>query len=250
MISIIALICENPALYLSEMCSKINEATGVSVSGSTVCKIVHRNGFSKKKLTKVALQRSIQHRGVYGKCIAVPSRLFVWVDETGSDRRDQLRKFGYSIRGQPATCKRLLTRGIRISAIVAMSSDGVLAHELHTGSTDSKIFIDFIRGSLIPSMRPFPDKHSIIIMDNCTIHHSQELKDLVESVGILLLYLPPYSPDYNLIEELFSYLKYYLKKYEDLIQALPTPVTIIETALDSITISKCNGWIDGCHYDV
>ena len=112
-------------------------------------------------------------------------------------------------------------------------------------------FFDFVRGSLIPAMQPFPDKHSIIVMDNCLIHHVQEiLKDFIESMGILILFLPPYSPDYNPIEELFSYLKYYLKEHEDLIQALPTPVPVIEEALERVTSTKCNQWINDSGYDV
>ena len=83
--------------------------------------------------------------------------------------------------------------------------------------TNSDKFIDYIRGSLIPTMQPFPDKHSIFIWDNCSIHHVAEVKNLIEDAGILLIFLPPYCPDYNPIEELFSYLKYYLKEHEDLI---------------------------------
>ena len=78
------------------------------------------------------------------------------------------------------------------------------------GSTDSDKFIDFIRGGLIPTMQPFPDKNSILIMDNCSIHHVAEMKELIEDAGILLIFMSPYSPDYNPIEELFSYPKYYL----------------------------------------
>ena len=72
-----------------------------------------------------------------------------------------------------------------------MSSSGVLAYELSTGSTDSMKFMDFLRGSLIPSMQPFPDKHSVIIMDNCSIHHTQEVKDLIENSGIVLFCTMP-----------------------------------------------------------
>ncbi len=57
-----------------------------------------------------------------------PRDFLVWVDETGTDRRDQLRQFGYSVRGFPAVSNHLLTR---VSAIVAMSSDGVEAYELY-----------------------------------------------------------------------------------------------------------------------
>ena len=214
---IIALVHENPALYLHEICAMIVEATGITVSGSTVCKVLHRNGFTRKKLVKVAMQRSTEHRGAFmANILQYPRDFLVWVDETGSDGRDQLRKSGYTLRGLPPVCKRLHARGTRISAIVGMSSDGVEAYELSVSSTDSDKFIDFIRRSLIPTMQPFPDKNSILIMDNCSIHVA-EVKELVEDAGILLIFRPPYSPDYNPIEELFSYLKYYLKEHNDLI---------------------------------
>lgn len=152
------------------------------------------------------------------------------MDETGTDRRDQLQKFGYSLRGEPAVCKQLLVCGTRLSAIVGMSCDGVETYEIYSGTTDACKFLDFVRGNLIPSMQPFSDKHSIIIMDNCTIHHVQEDKDLIENSGIVRFYLPPYSPDYNPI---VSYLKYYLKEHEDLVQVLPSPIPLIEEALES-----------------
>jgi hypothetical protein len=177
-----------------------------------------------------------------------PRDFFVWVDETGTDRRDQLRKFGYALRGYPAVCKRLLVRGTRVSAIVGMASSGILAYELSTGSTDSLKFVDFIRSKLIPSMQPFPAQHSIVIMDNCAVHHVQEIKDVIESVGIELIFLPPYSPDYNPIEELFSYLKYYLKDHENLIQTIPAPNVVIEAGLNNVTRSMCNGWINDSKY--
>ena len=62
---IIGLIHENPASYLHEICSKIFEVTGVTVSGSTICKVLHKNGYSWKKLVKVALQKSTEHRGAF-----------------------------------------------------------------------------------------------------------------------------------------------------------------------------------------
>ena len=62
---VIALLHENPGLYLREICSMINEVTGISVSGSTVCRILHKNGISRKKLSKIALQRSDEQRGAF-----------------------------------------------------------------------------------------------------------------------------------------------------------------------------------------
>ena len=50
---------------------------------------------------------------------------------------------------------------------------------------------------------------SIVVLDNCSIHHMQHVIDLFVAAGILVLFLPPYSPDYMPIEETFSYVKYY-----------------------------------------
>ena len=80
------------------------------------------------------------------------------------------------------------------------------------------------------------------------MHHVQELKDLVRDAGILLLFLPPYSPDYNPIEELFSYAKYYLKEHDEIAQALNDVTSILQSAFDNVTSHQCNGWITHSGY--
>jgi transposase len=97
---IIGLLIVNPGLYLTEMCAKVKGATGVSVSGPTVCRLLKRNGYTRKKIVQVAKQRCEQYRGTFmAQVLLYPVEYFVWVDETGSDRRDHIRKFGYQIRG-------------------------------------------------------------------------------------------------------------------------------------------------------
>ena len=119
-----------------------------------------------------------------------------------------------------------------------------------SGSVNSNIFYDFIRGSLIPQMHPFDRESpkSIVIMDNCSIHHVSEVEQLFDAVGIVVLFLPPYSPDYNPIEQTFSYVKYYLKQHDDLIQTIGNPEVVVRAAFTSITPSHCKGWIDNCGY--
>jgi len=53
-------------------------------------------------------------------------------------------------------------------------------------------------------MKPYPDARSVLVLDNCRIHHNDALLDLVWAAGCLVLYLPAYSPDFNPIEESFS----------------------------------------------
>ena len=102
-----------------------------------------------------------------------PREYFVWVDETGSDARTHIRRFGYSLLGIPPVYTRTLARGKRISAIAAISSEGLCSVELTYNSVDSDKFFDFIRGTLIPTMQPFDGSNtkSIVIMDDCSIHH-------------------------------------------------------------------------------
>ena len=107
-----------------------------------------------------------------------------------------------------AECKRLLVRRTRISAIAAMCWDKrTLDVEMTSNSVNGEIFCDFVRGTLIPCMLPFDglSPTSIVVMDNCSIYHVAEVKSMLEGAGILLLYLPPYGPDLNPIEEAFGY---------------------------------------------
>lgn len=238
-IYIIGLLLDNPGLYLNEICSKIKAATGVSVSGSTVCRMLCNNGYTRKKIMTIAKQRCATFRGAFmAQIMHYPLEFYVWLDETGSNRKDHFRKFGYQLRGLTPVYHRDTNKGTRVSSIVAMNSEGLLGYELLIGTTNGDTFFDFVRGTLIPNMQPFPAMNSILIMDNCSIHHVQQVKDLMTSVGILVHFLPPYSPDYNPCEELFSYVKYYLKNHDEILQSIPSTdfhKQVLQSAFMSVT---------------
>ena len=172
---------------------------------------------------------------------------FVWVDETGSDRRDQAGKFGYSLKGEPPVCHRILHRGRRVSAIAALSVNGLVACKLYRESINGTTFLEFIQGLLIPEMLPFDgeNSHSILVMENCSIHHVEPVKDALKDMGIHTLFLPPYSPDMN---PMFSYIKYYLKDHDLVLQAMSDPTPLLEASFDSVTTDKCVQWIKHAGY--
>ena len=128
----------------------------------------------------------------------------------------------------------MVSPGRRISAIAAMASTGMVGVELVTSSVNGDYF-DFVRGSVIQEMLPFDGRNplSIAVLDNCSIHHVQEL---FQEAGILVLFLPPYSPDLMPIEKTFSYVKYYLKEHDELWQAMGDPTAITKAAFDSGTV--------------
>lgn len=70
-------------------------------------------------------------------------------------------------------------------------------------------------------MNPYPYPNSVLIMDNCSIHHGGRVAELAEARGVRLLYLPPYSPDFNPIEKAFAILKSHLRRYQMLAIMLP-----------------------------
>ena len=99
---IIGLIIDSPSKYLSELCSAIEDVCEKWVSPSAVCKIIHKHGFTCKKL-HVAKQRSLLYRSEYMAEIQMYNRdCFVFIDETGCSNKDHSCKFGYALRGEPA----------------------------------------------------------------------------------------------------------------------------------------------------
>ena len=115
-IFIMAVIHENPCLYLREICQAIYKVTGVTVSGSTVCRVLRRNGFTRKKVQQIAQQKYIDFRAAFmAQVLQFPRDFFVWVDETGSDERAHIQRFGYSLLGLPPVYIRLLARGKNFS---------------------------------------------------------------------------------------------------------------------------------------
>ena len=89
---------------------------------------------------------------------------------------------------------------------------GILDVEMTPNSVNGEMFCDLVRGTLIPNMLPFDGMNptSIVVMDNCSIHLVAEVKSMLDDAQILI-YLPPYRPDLNPIEEAFGYVKGYLE---------------------------------------
>lgn len=248
---VIGVVFENPALYLGEICQHVKDVLTVDVSPPTVCRLLKNFGITRKKIRQVAKQRCDALRGSFrAQSFLFKRDMFVWVDETGADHRDHIRKFGYALSGLTPTYHRSLARGERVNAIAALTANGILATEIKTGTVNGERFFDFIRGTLLPLMKPFngTNSHSVMILDNCSVHHVQEVTDLLRNAGIVVLFLPPYSPDLNPAEEAFSFVKYYLKKHDELLQVLGDPTPIVQAAFDAITASHCEAWITHAGY--
>jgi len=86
---------------------------------------------------------------------------------------------------------------------------------------------------------------SVVVMDNWSIHPVERVVELIESTGALVIFLPPYSPDFNPIEEAFAKAKAYLKANEMVVQATDD---ISEMVLMAFAQEDCLGWIEHSGY--
>ena len=171
---VLHVVLMNPGIYLREIQENLYETTGIEINPSSICRFLQRVNFSRQKLKMVAKQRDEELRAQFACDVNMyDPEMLVFLDETGSDRRNSLRKYGYSLRGKPAVSKKLLVRGEHVSAIAFMSVHGILDLKTVSGSVDADIYCDFVEKVLLPQLMPFDGKnpHSVVILDNCTIHH-------------------------------------------------------------------------------
>ena len=233
---------------------KLSQTTGNAVHESTICRFLRRSNFSRKRLSLVAAQQSIEERAQFLSDVSIyQPEMLVFVDETGTDRRNSLRRYGYSLVGKPARSHSLLVRGKRFSAIGILSVNGILDTFITSDNVNAEVFQEFVEKSLIRHVMPFNgyNPHSIVILDNASIHHTDAVVNLLQSIGVLVHFLPPYCPDLNPIEEAFSKVKYHLKANESAIQASRDNELedFILSAFLSITPYDCCQWIHHAGYE-
>ena len=110
---IVESLLANPGIYLNELQQELFRSTGTSVSISTIFRTIRWLGFTRKKLRHVAMQPSDVKRAEFMEEMSyISADMIVWLDETGSDRRNERRKFGYHLRGMTPTDYKLTIRGM------------------------------------------------------------------------------------------------------------------------------------------
>ena len=165
----------------------------------------------------------------------------IFVDETGTNL-SMTRSYARSTKGKRATSLNPVSKGKLLTLIGAVSLQGMIASMTVEGGTKKETFTTYLKDVLCPQLKP----GNVVIMDNLSAHKSNEVKELIESKGAKLLYLPRYSPDLSPIELCWSKLKSYLKKKsagnQDMLQQY------IKEALELITIDNIKAFYSHCGY--
>ncbi len=166
----------------------------------------------------------------------------MFIDETGASTK-MARLRGRARRGQ--RCRSSVPHGHWKTTTFtgALRLSGMTAPMVIDGPMNRDAFRAYVRHMLAPTLRP----GDIVVMDNLPAHKGTETRGMIEAAGATLLYLPPYSPDFNPIENAFAKLKALLRK-----AAARTIVdlwTTIGNAIDQFTPTECANYFTAAGYE-
>jgi transposase len=166
----------------------------------------------------------------------------VFIDETGATTK-MARLRGRSPRGE--RCRASIPHGHwkTTTFTAGLRRSGLMAPMVLDGPMDGTAFLAYVRQVLVRELAP----GDVVIMDNLPAHKVGGVRQAIEAAGARLLYLPPYSPDFNPIEMAFSKLKALLRKaaartVDDLWQ-------VIADALDAFTPAECTNYFAAAGYE-
>jgi transposase len=165
----------------------------------------------------------------------------IFVDESGLNLA-LTRRYARAPHGVRAVGSVPQNYGQSLTVLAALDCSGLRAVLLVPGATDREVFLSFLEQVLRPHLRP----GAIVVMDNLAAHKGADVAEAVERAGAQLCYLPPYSPDYNPIEQAWSKIKTLLRgmgarTHRKLYRSL-------HAALVQITAQDAAAWFEHCGY--
>ena len=196
-----------------------------------------------KKRSVGASERDEFMRAAWRSSVAgsVEAGRLVFVDEMGSNT--SLRPlYAWSRKGQRAFGSVPRNWGKNVTLLASMTLSGMGPSMAVVGSTTGATFEAYVERVLAPTLSP----GQVVVMDNLSAHKGERVRELLENRGCELVYLPPYSPDLNPIEQAFAKLKGLLRKTgartrEALIEAMGA-------ALSAVSARDASGFFGGCGY--
>jgi transposase len=169
-----------------------------------------------------------------------PAR-FVFIDETGT-ATNMARRYGRSPSDRRLVAAVPHGHWRTTTFIAALSQAGIIAPLVLDGPMTGITFRAYVEQFLTPALRP----GDVVVLDNLAAHKVDGVRQAIAAAGASLLYLPPYSPDLNPIEQLFAKLKALLRK-----AATRTKGELWSTIgrlLDACTATECSAYLRHCGY--
>jgi transposase len=229
------LIRETPDATLEQL----RQRGGFRCSLTTVWRALRRMGLTRKKKTLHADERDrpdvqTKRRSFRRKVKPIDPRRLIFVDETGVTTA-MTPAYAWSPRNERAHSS---APGAweSVTVIAALGLDGVRAPLMFPGSTNAATFESYIEGVLVPALH----EGDVVIFDNLSAHLGPAVAEAIEGAGARVLPLPPYSPDYTPIEEMFSKVKEFLRRVAARVKG--DLYDAIGDALREVTDQDIIGW--------
>jgi transposase len=169
-----------------------------------------------------------------------PERL-IFVDEMGTNT-SLSPIYGWSKKGERAHCSVPRNRGKNTTVLSSMSVEGMGPSLAVEGASTALVFEAYMERVLAPTLR----KGQVVVLDNLSAHKGERVKQLIEGLGCELVYLPPYSPDYNPIEEAFGKMKDLIRKAEA--RTKEALLEAIGAAISALSARDARGYFEHCGY--
>ena len=166
----------------------------------------------------------------------------MFIDETWASTR-MARTHGRAPRGERLRAAIPHGHWMTTTFVGALRNSGMVAPMLLDGPINGELFEAYVEQVLVPDLRA----GDIVVMDNLGSHKGAAVRTMIEAVGAQLLYLPPYSPDFNPIEQAFSKLKAMLRKIAA--RTVDTLWSAIGQIIDTYTPAECANYFSTAGYD-
>jgi transposase len=202
---------------------------------------LRRLGITLKKVLRASERDEEARAAWWAETQTLDPTRFVFVDESGTNISLKPR-YGCAPRGQRVVGVVPRNHGPNVTLFAAMGADGITAAMTMTGPADGEVWPLFARLILVPSLRP----GQIVIWDNLGVHKNRAVRELIAATGCEVRFLPPYSPDFNPIEQAFGKLKTSLRRANA--RARPALEDAIAAGLAAITPHDAQAWFRHCGY--
>jgi len=171
----------------------------------------------------------------------VDAERLVFVDEMGANV-SLLPLYAWSRKGKRAFGSAPRNWGKNVTLLASITREGLGPCLAVEGSTSRDVFEAYLERVLAPALRP----GQVVVMDNLSAHKGGRVKEILEGRGCELLYLPPYSPDFNPIEQAFSKVKGFLRRAEA--RTRESLIEALGLALCAVSARDAGGFFGHCGY--
>jgi transposase len=167
----------------------------------------------------------------------------VFLDESGANT-DMTRLYARAEGGARAVDSAPLNTPTSTTILSSVRTDGNCVYTTFSGANNGEKFKEYLATRLVKSLKA----GDVVVMDNSKAHKVDGVKSLIEAAGATVLYLPPYSPDLNPIEQMWSKIKAFLRKVKA--RSLELLLKSIPDAFREVSVSDISGWFKYAGYSI